>query len=343
VHAIGDLQERRQALQPVGQLGRNQVQVHASALLEISKLRDLQAIQHHLPADAPGSQRGRFPVVLLQLDVVLAQIDPDRLQAFQIQIDHVIRRGLEDYLQLLVLVQPVGIFAVTAIGGPAAGLYIGHAVRIRPKHAQESLRRHGAGADLAIVGLLNHAILRGPITFQLENDLLKRIHVHEASRTGAVISLRSVVSSMRWIKNRRRSAAVSFDHVPDISATGLLNICAAMALDSTLISQLSWMRQPLQNRPALERLNQARPGPSGSSSQAPHPTQTSSAGSTPASRTTHRLKYVTARHRFCALCRRCSSTASSRRKNRSLTSAGGRNCSETSATKSSATLTAKSP
>ena len=80
IHAIDVLQERDNALQAVGDFGRNQVQIDAAALLEIGELRDLQPIQHHLPADAPRAQRGRFPVVFLELDVVLGKIDADGLR-----------------------------------------------------------------------------------------------------------------------------------------------------------------------------------------------------------------------------------------------------------------------
>ena len=90
VHAVGHLQERRQPLQTVRQLGRNQIQVHPTTLLEVSELRDLETIQHHLPAHAPRAQCRRLPVVLFKFNIVLAQIDPDRLQAFQIQIDHIL-------------------------------------------------------------------------------------------------------------------------------------------------------------------------------------------------------------------------------------------------------------
>ena len=84
-----------------------------------------------------------------------------------------------------------------------------------------------------------------------------------------VISLRSIASSMRETRNRRRSAAVARDHSPpDSSATGFFSISAAIAFDSGL------MRQD------------------------------SVGGKTPASRTAHKLKYVTARHTFRGLCLR---------------------------------------
>ena len=71
------------------------------------------------------------------------------------------------------LVEAVGIVAVAAIGGAAAGLHVGDAIGFGPEHAQESFRAHGAGADFDIVGLLNDAAALGPVFFQLEDDRLE--------------------------------------------------------------------------------------------------------------------------------------------------------------------------
>ena len=70
-----------QPLEPVGDLRGNQIQIDAAALLEVRELRDLQSVEHHLPADAPRAERRRLPVVFFELDVVLAEIDADRLEA----------------------------------------------------------------------------------------------------------------------------------------------------------------------------------------------------------------------------------------------------------------------
>ena len=48
------------------------LQLQAARLLEVGELGDLHAVEHHLPADAPGAERGRLPVVLLEAEVVLA-------------------------------------------------------------------------------------------------------------------------------------------------------------------------------------------------------------------------------------------------------------------------------
>ena len=81
VNAIDVLQEGGDALQSVGQLGGDGIEIDAAALLEVGELGDLQAVEHDLPADAPGAERGRLPVVFFELDVVLAQVDADGARA----------------------------------------------------------------------------------------------------------------------------------------------------------------------------------------------------------------------------------------------------------------------
>ena len=77
---------------------RDTVEVHASALLEIGELGDLQTVEHHLPADTPRAKSRRFPVIFFELDIVLAQIDADGFEARQILVDDVVGRRLEDDL-----------------------------------------------------------------------------------------------------------------------------------------------------------------------------------------------------------------------------------------------------
>ena len=49
-------------------------------LLEIRELRDLEAVEEDLPADAPRAERRRFPVVLLEAHVVLPGVDAAGLE-----------------------------------------------------------------------------------------------------------------------------------------------------------------------------------------------------------------------------------------------------------------------
>ena len=58
----------------------------------------------------------------------------------EVLLDHVVGRGLQDHLQLRVLVEAVGIFAVAAVGGTAAGLHVGDAVGLRARARGERFR-----------------------------------------------------------------------------------------------------------------------------------------------------------------------------------------------------------
>src|SRR5229473_4613555 len=118
VDALHALKKCANALEAVGELDGDGIEIDASALLEVSELGDLKTVEQNLPADAPGAQGRRFPVVLLESNVVLLEVDADGAQAPQVNVLNIDRRGLEDYLKLGMLVQPVGVLAVAAVGGP---------------------------------------------------------------------------------------------------------------------------------------------------------------------------------------------------------------------------------
>ena len=120
VHAVDALQHHRDPLEAVGQLGGDRRQLDAAGLLEVGELRDLQAVEHHLPADAPRAERRRLPVVLLEPDVVLPRVDAARLEALEVQLLHFVGRRLEDHLELVVLEQAVRVLAEPAVGRAAA-------------------------------------------------------------------------------------------------------------------------------------------------------------------------------------------------------------------------------
>ena len=172
-HVVHALQEHRDALEAVGDLAGDRGEVDAADLLEVGELRDLQAVEHHLPADAPGAQRRRLPVVLFEPDVVLPRVDAARLEAVEIQLLHFVGRRLEDHLILVVLEQPVRVLAEPAVVGPPRRLHVGDAPRLRPEHAEERLRVRGAGAHFEIERLLQQAAVRGPERRQLEDEVLK--------------------------------------------------------------------------------------------------------------------------------------------------------------------------
>jgi hypothetical protein len=66
-----------EAFEAVGELARDRLAVEAAHLLEIGELGHLHAVAPHFPAEAPGAERGRFPIVLDEADVVEERIDAD--------------------------------------------------------------------------------------------------------------------------------------------------------------------------------------------------------------------------------------------------------------------------
>ena len=146
-------------------------------MLKVSELGDLETVEHDLPTDAPGAEGGRFPVVLFELDIVLAEINTDGFEAAEILFEDVIGRGLQDDLELLVFVETVGVFAIAAIGRAAAGLDVGNLIRFGPENAEEGFGGHGAGAYLEVMRLLDDGATVGPVVLQFEDGVLKRVHV----------------------------------------------------------------------------------------------------------------------------------------------------------------------
>ena len=113
---------------------------------------------------------GLLPVVLHKADVVLARVDADGFQRIEIDLLRVARVRLEDDLELVMLLEAVGVLAVTAIIGAHGGLDIGHVPRLGPQHAQEGSGVHGPGADLGVVGLPEQGAALGPELLEGEND-----------------------------------------------------------------------------------------------------------------------------------------------------------------------------
>src|SRR5262245_10188387 len=119
VHVVDPLQEHGNALEPVRDLAGDRREVEAADLLEVRELGDLEPVEHHLPADAPGAERGRFPIVFLEPDVVLARVDPARLEAVEIELLDLVGRRLEDHLELVMLEQAIRVLSEAAVVRPS--------------------------------------------------------------------------------------------------------------------------------------------------------------------------------------------------------------------------------
>ena len=131
-HVVDALQVHGEPLGAVGELHAGRIEIDAAHLLEVGELGALHAVDPDFPAQTPGTQSGRLPVVLHEAHVVLGQVDAQMLERGQVEILDVVRAGLEDHLVLVVVTEPVGVLPVAAVGGTDRGLHIGHFPGIGP-------------------------------------------------------------------------------------------------------------------------------------------------------------------------------------------------------------------
>src|SRR5579884_209361 len=166
VDIIDLLKIHRHPLESIGDLDRDRIERNSADLLEIGELRDLHSIQPDLPAEPPGAERRRLPVVLNKADVVLLHPDAERRETLKIELLNIVGCRFEDYLILIIVLEPVGVFAVAAVGGTAGGLDIGGVPWLRAEGAKESRRMKRPGADFIIIRLKNQTALFGPILME---------------------------------------------------------------------------------------------------------------------------------------------------------------------------------
>ena len=173
IDAVDALNIHGQPFEAVGEFARDRLAVIAAHLLEIGELRDFHAVAPHFPAKAPGTQRRAFPVILDKADVMDQGIDADFHEAAEIQLLQIGRAGLHDHLILVIMLQPVGVFAIAAVRGSAAGLDIGGVPRLRPKCAQRGGGVEGTRADFHVIGLEDDAALFPPIGMEGQDEVLE--------------------------------------------------------------------------------------------------------------------------------------------------------------------------
>jgi len=173
VHAFHALQIHREALQTVGDLAGDRLAVDAANLLEIGKLGDFHPVQPHLPAQPPGAERRIFPVILDKAHVVLFQIESQRFERAQIQLQNVRRRRLQHHLELVVMLQAVRVVAIAAVLWAATRLNISGLPRLGAERAQKGRGVRGARADFHVVRLQQRAAALGPVALQGKDGVLK--------------------------------------------------------------------------------------------------------------------------------------------------------------------------
>src|SRR4051794_2381593 len=166
-------EEHREALEPVRDLRGDRREVDAAGLLEVGELRDLHPVEQDLPADAPRAEGGRFPVVFLEADVVLGEIEADGAQRVEIELLHFERRRLEDHLKLVVLAEAEGVIAVTPVCRTAGRLDVADGPRLRPEDAEVGGGVHRAGAVLEVERRFDQASPLRPEVLQREDERLE--------------------------------------------------------------------------------------------------------------------------------------------------------------------------
>src|SRR5690606_27296666 len=111
------------------------------------------------------------------------RVDADDFEALEVELLQVRGARLHHYLVLVVVLQPVGVLAVAAIGGPAAWLDESGVPRRGTERAQRGGGVERARAHPHVVGREDQAALRAPVSVEREDHVLEacgRVPVHRA-------------------------------------------------------------------------------------------------------------------------------------------------------------------
>ena len=90
------------------------------------------------------------------------RVNAQFLQRFQIGFLNIVGRRLHNNLELMVLVETVRVFTVTAVIRTAGWFYIGHIPGFRSDNPKESGRIHGACTLFRVVSFAKYAALFRP-------------------------------------------------------------------------------------------------------------------------------------------------------------------------------------
>ena len=174
VDAIDALHIHRQPLEAISQLAGNGGAFESRDLLKVGELRHFHPVAPAFPPQAPCAKGRALPVVLDEAHVVEGHIDADRGERIEIKLLKVLRRGLQDHLILVIVLEPVGVLAVASVLRPAGGLDVSRLPGPGSERAQRRRRMERAGADLHVIGLQHDAALPRPEGLQGQNEALKR-------------------------------------------------------------------------------------------------------------------------------------------------------------------------
>ena len=193
IDVVDALHIHGEALEAVGEFAGDRRAFEACDLLEIGELRHLHAVAPAFPAEAPGAERRALPVVLDEAHVVKLHVEADGGERLQVEVLQVGRRRLDDDLELVIVLEPVGVLAVAAVLRPARRLDIGGLPRTRPERAERRRRMKRAGAHLDVIGLQDGAAVVRPIALKRQDQALER--ALRAHVRGQVFGHRSTILS----------------------------------------------------------------------------------------------------------------------------------------------------
>ena len=142
-----------QTLQPIGQFACNKLTINAADLLEIGKLRHFHAVAPHFPAKPPSAQSRAFPIIFDKANIMRHRVNAQHLQTVEIKLLDIVGRGLQNHLELIIMLKAVRVLAIAPIGRAARGLHISGMPGLRPQCAQNGCRMKSAGPHFHIIGL----------------------------------------------------------------------------------------------------------------------------------------------------------------------------------------------
>jgi len=161
------------ALDAIRQFTAYGVKVDAAALLEVCKLRYFHTIEPDLPSEPPGAQCGRFPVIFNKPYIMIEGVYAETPQRVEVEILYIEGGGLQYYLILIVVLQPVWILSISSVGGSSGRFNIRNVPRFGTKRPKKRCGVEGTGSYLKVVRLLNDASIVRPVLIEGEYQFLK--------------------------------------------------------------------------------------------------------------------------------------------------------------------------
>ncbi|ABU79351.1 hypothetical protein ESA_04170 [Cronobacter sakazakii ATCC BAA-894] len=103
INAVHALNVHGETLKAVSDFTGHRFALQAADLLEVSELRHFHAVQPHFPAEAPGAERRVFPVVFDEANIMNGRVHTQLFKRPQVQLLNIVRRRLDDHLELVVV------------------------------------------------------------------------------------------------------------------------------------------------------------------------------------------------------------------------------------------------